>query len=132
MINSVDKQELWSVLSELRGKSSKTPLPMSDLYNHFKVVLNTPQKEIPKNNLDLLNERISEFLKEPLSSSSSLTMGGYTTEFLIKVAKSLKGNKSAFLDGTLNEVIKHSINSTAQVFCKLFNLIETSAEFPTS
>ena len=133
LLNSVDKQELWSLLSEMRGKSSDTPITMSELYTHFNEVLNTPQKEIPENILNFLKNKVTQFVNEPVTQKiDGLKMGEYTPNSLVKIAKSLKNEKSAFIDGTINEVIKHSISNTSQIFCKLFNLIETSSEFPTS
>ena len=56
---------------------------------------------------------------------------GYDVNYIIKLGKSLKNGKSAFTDGIVNEVIKYSITDMGDVYCKLFNHIETTGEFPT-
>ena len=48
------------------------------------------------------------------------------------MGKTLKNGKSAFTDGAINEIIKHSLPSLAPIFSKYFNIIETSGIFPTA
>ena len=54
---------------------------------------------------------------------STVTEGGYTPEHVSKIVKTLKNGKSSFIDGSINEVIKHSISSTSTLLAKLFNRI---------
>ena len=129
LIKSLDKREMWSQLAELRGgKKSNTPIEMDEIHNHFKKVLNSP-KNLPKEKLDLIQEKLGNYLNDRLPPTSSLVKG-YEEEFVIKMGKTLKNGKSAFTDGIINEIIKHSISDMSPIYCKLFNHIEISAEFP--
>ena len=56
----------------------------------------------------------------------------YDQNFILKMGKTLKNGKSAFTDGAINEIIKHSLPSLAPIFTKYFNIIETSGIFPTA
>lgn len=135
LIHSVDKQEMWSILSEIRGKKPGAPVPMKDLHDHFKAVLNNSPKNVIESKLKLLEKKVSDFTKSrPTASTGGDTLmeGGYTLDFVAKIAKTLKNGKASFLDGSINEVIKHSIPSTSPILVKLFNHIELSSIFPTS
>ena len=123
LVNSVDKKELWSVLSELRNKKSATPLSMSDLETHFSKLLNTAPKNIADSKMVQLKSDLLEFINATLDSNSDLLPGTYNSDFLIKVAKTLKNGKSAFLDGATNEVLKHSMVELSTVYSKLLNPI---------
>ena len=46
------------------------------------------------------------------------------------MVKSCKNGKSAYLDGIINEVLKHAINEISPVLSKLFGHIESSGFFP--
>ena len=46
LLNSVDRQEMWSLLSKMKPKKSSTPIDMDELHSHFEELLNTPQKHI--------------------------------------------------------------------------------------
>ena len=130
LVNSIDKQELWSVLSELRGKKSGAPIAMSDLESHFDKLLNNAPKIIPEGKINELKTKLLEFLNVSQCDNSDINTGGYNCEFLNKVVKSLKNGKSAFLDGATNEVLKHSLPQISDVFVKFFNHIESAGEFP--
>ena len=132
LIHSVDKKEMWSILSEIRGKKPGSPVPMQDLHDHFKNVLNNSPKNVIESKLKLLEKKVEEFTKNSPTGEPTLKQGGYTEDFVTKVAKSLKNGKSAFLDGSINEVTKHSIKATAPILVKYFNHIESSAVFPTA
>ena len=127
LVNSFDKKELWSILTELRGKKSGAPISMNDLETHFSTLLNNSPKNIPDRKIELLKAKLLEFLNQP---EDNLKSGGYTRDFLIKMSKSLKNGKSAFLDGAINEVLKHSMSGLGDIFVKFFNHIEFSATFP--
>ena len=131
LISSLDKREMWSLLTELRGgKKSNTPIELDELHDHFKKILNSP-KNLPKEKLDLIKNKLANYLNDTLPQGSALS-SEYTPDFIIKLGKTLKNGKSAFTDGAVNEVIKHSISYMSPVYCKLFNHIETCAEFPTA
>ena len=51
---------------------------------------------------------------------------------LKKMVRTLKYGKSAFLDGALNEVLKHSIHEISPLLTKFFNHIEKSTFFPNA
>ena len=132
LIESGDRNEMWSLLSELRGKNHSTPLEITDLYNHFESLLNNPPKTIHKDNLDTLKSHLTDLLNPPSTHPSTLKSGNYTIDFITKNVKSLKNGKSAFTDGVLNEVLKQAIGSIAPILVKFFNHIELSEEYPTS
>ena len=131
LINTVDKQEMWSILSDIKGKKSGTPIPMKDLHDHFHSILNNSPKNVVESKLKWLHEKVTTFKKPSPSGEDSVKEGGYTPEFISKIAKTLKNGKSAFTDGSINEIIKHSIASTSTILAKLFDHIEFSAVFPT-
>ena len=132
LIHSADKQEMWSILSEIRGKKPGAPVPMADLHDHFKSILNNSPKNVIESKLKLLQAKVNDFVKTQAPSENTLPEGGYTPESISKIAKTLKNGKSSFLDGSINEVIKHSITDTSHILTKLFNHIEISSVFPTS
>ena len=132
LIQSTDKHEMWSILSDIRGKKMGESIPMKELHSHFSSLLNNPPKTIKENKLNFLNTKLNEFIKNDSPQQETLSSGGYTPEFISKIAQKTKNGKSGFLDGSINEVIKHSINETAPVFAKLFNHIESSTTFPTA
>ena len=131
LISSIDKSEMWTILSELRGKKPTTSIPMKDLYQHFNTILNNPPINVLDSKIKLLESNISDYLKNN-QSGNSLPEAGYTPDSIAKMAKTLKNGKSAFLDGSINEVLKYSIHNTAPIFAKLFNHIESSASFPSA
>ena len=133
LIQSVDKSEMWSILSEIRGKNkSGAPISMKDLHSHFNSLLNNPPKNVLESKIKLLETKIKDFLKNKQTDTSSLPVGGYTPDYIKKIVRTLKNGKSGFLDGTLNEVLKHSIHEMSPLFTKFFNHIEKSTIFPTS
>ena len=132
LINSIDKNEMWSILSDIKGKKSGAPIPMNELHTHFKFILNNAPKNVAERKINYLQAKVDEFVKDRAPSADSVPTGGYSAESLCKMAKKLKNGKSAFTDGTTNEVLKHSIHDTAPIFVKFFNLIETSSTYPTA
>ena len=164
-MNSVDKREMWSLLSDLRGgKKTTTKIDTAVLHDHFEKILFSPHK-IPKDKLDIIEKKLGEFLTNPptptpdrnctATSSSPITVTNHTNsmssptisqntppkatltpnydqDFILKMGKTLKNGKSAFTDGAINEIIKHSLPSLAPIFTKYFNIIETSGIFPTA
>ena len=135
LIMSVDSSEMWSILSEIRGKKTVAPIPMKDLYTHFNELLNNPPRNVSERKIKVLESKVKEFLNSKSSNGAPnkdfLPVGGYTPESTKKIIKSLKNGKSAFLDGAINEVLKHSIREMSPVFSKFFNHIEVSATFPS-
>ena len=99
---------------------------MSDLEIHFSTLLNTAPKSIPNNKMEKLKSDLLEFINATLDSNSDLLPGTYNSDFLIKIAKTLKNGKSAFLDGATNEVLKHAMPELATIYTKFFNHIELS------
>ena len=130
LIESTDSQELWSLLSEMRGKKSTTPIPMPELVSHFSHILNNPPKKVPPEVIYRLRPKIRNFLNDPLPNEFCFPLGSYSDEFLCKMAKSCKNGKSAFTDGIINEVLKHSIAKIAPLLRKLFTQIESTSIFP--
>ena len=123
---------MWSLLSKFKPKSSNTPIDMKELHSHFEELLNTPQKNISPERRRFLCDKLTKFLDNTIPPDPSLVPGNYSVEFIIKIANSLKNGKSAFMDGSINEILKYSVNDMAVVFQKLFNHIESSAEYPNS
>ena len=105
---------------------------MHDLYDHFKTVLNNSPKNVVESKLKLLSEKVEDFTKSKPPGPDPVVEGGYSSDFVSKMAKTLKNGKSSFLDGSINEVIKHSIASTTPILTKLFNHIELSSVYPTA
>ena len=134
LIESVDKSEMWTILSEIRGKNkSGSPIPMKDLHTHFDFLLNNPPKNVVESKIKLLETKVNEFLKnKQTEGSNTLPVGGYTTDYIKKMVRTLKYGKSAFLDGALNEVLKHSIHEISPLLTKFFNHIEKSTFFPNA
>ena len=133
LINSVDRQEMWGILSDIKGKKSSAPIPMHVLYDHFKSVLNNAPRNVLESKIQTLATKIEDFKKSKSPPEDKrLTEGGYTPEHVNKIVKTLKNGKSSFIDGSINEVIKHSISSTSSLLTKLFNHIERSATYPKS
>ncbi|NQY54591.1 MAG: RNA-directed DNA polymerase, partial [Campylobacteraceae bacterium] len=130
LIKSVDKQEMWSLLSKLRVKKPSSPIEITKFYSHFEKLLNHTQKTINETKLNSIKNKLEEFLNDTNSENTMLSPGKYKCDFIIKMAKSLRNGKSSFLDGSINEVIKYAINDMCMIYCKLFNHIEVSAEFP--
>ena len=180
LMNSLDKREMWSLLSDLRGgKKTTTSIDTAVLEDHFKKILFSPHK-IPKEKLDLIEKKLDNFLANspasnfstsnanytdtstlsPSSNSNSNQTSslsntsttnqapspttdqtnstfpttispGYDEHFILKMGKTLKNGKSAFTDGSINEVIKISLPSLAPLYSKFFNLIETAGIYPT-
>ena len=130
LLNSADKQEMWSLLSKLKPKKASTPIDMNELHSHFEELLNTPQKQISTERRNFLCTQVSNFLNNTEPINESLCPGTYSTDLINKIGKTLKNGKSAFIDGSINEVIKNSLNEMSIVFQKLFNHIEVSAQFP--
>ena len=131
LIKSTDTHEMWKILSVMRGKKPGAPIPMAELYSHFNTVLNNTEKHPPEHILNTIKTKLPEYTENTPHVANPLSTGCYTPAHIIKLAKTLKNGKSAFLDGALNEVIKQSISNVASILCKLFNHIELSAEFPT-
>ena len=131
LIESIDKNEMWGILSEIKGKKKGSHIPMQDLHSHFKFVLNNSPKNVVEQKVNVLQAKVSEFIQQKPASDNCIPVGDYSVNILCKLAKNLKNGKSAFLDGTLNEVLKHSIHDTAPIFVKLFNHIEHSSFYPT-
>jgi hypothetical protein len=147
LMNSIDKREMWSLLSDLRGgKKTNMPIDTSVLHDHFEKILYSPHK-IPKEKLDLVEAKLDNFLnnpsvatptpnnttnppRQPVSPSATISPG-YVSEFLIKIGKTLKNGKSAFTDGVINEIIKYSLPDLAPTLAKFFNHIESCGIFPT-
>lgn len=130
LVNSVDKQELWSILSELRGKKAETPITLDELETHFAKILNNSPKGIPDERIKWLQTKTQEFISEPCHNETELIAGNYSADFLKKMSRSLKNGKSAFLDGATNEVLKLAMPKLASILSKFFNHIELSAEYP--
>ena len=131
LISALDKREMWSLLSDLRGSTkNSSPIEIDELHNHFKKILNSP-KNLPPDKLEIIKTKLDSYINSSLPPDTVLSTG-YDTEYIIKVGKTLKNGKSAFTDGAINEVIKYSISSLSPVYCKLFNHIEKSGVFPTS
>ena len=64
-MNSVDKREMWSLLSDLRGgKKSTTSIDTAVLHDHFEKILFSPHK-IPRDKLDIIGKKLGEFLVNP-------------------------------------------------------------------
>ena len=131
LINSFGSQELWSALSDIRGKKSETPISMSDLESHFKNILNNSPKRISEEKLTSLQTSIDKFLFAPNCHEESFPPGDYSIDFLRKMIQSSKNGKSAFTDGILNEVIKNAFPNLAPLFQKFFKHIESTAIFPS-
>ena len=128
LVNTVDQTELWSLLSEIRGKKSGSTIPMHELHQHFSSILNNSPRNVSDRKLTELSRKIEDFLQS--TSDEDIQVGGYTSGLITKKVKSLKNGKSSFLDGSINEVIKKSIYDTAPLIVKLFNHIESSGCFP--
>ena len=131
LINCMDRNEMWPLLSELRGQKAKSSIPMKDLHQHFNNILNNPPINVLESKIKFLEGKVQEYLNSS-NTENCLPEGGYSCDFIKKTAKTLKNGKSSFLDGSINEVLKYSINDTAPIFAKLFNQIESSASFPSS
>ena len=133
LVNSVDKNEKWKILSDMKGKKSSTTAPLNELHSHFKSILNDVPKNVAESNLKLLREKVAIFTKGLTSPTrDSVPIGTYTDSKLIRLAKNLKNGKASFTDGFINEVIKNSIHDTSPVFTKLFNLIEVTGVYPSA
>ena len=132
LLNSSDRQEMWALLSKLKPKKSSTPIDMSELHSHFEELLNTPQKQITPERQNFLCTQLSNFLNNSEPVDETISPGTYHVSLIEKIGKTLKNGKSSFIDGSINEVIKNSLGEMAEVFQKLFNHIEISAEFPTA
>ena len=122
---------MWSILSEMRGKKSGAPIPMKDLHVHFNSLLNNPPKNVLANKLIFIETKVKEYLNNK-SCVDVLSVGGYSTDCIMKTVKTLKNGKSAFIDGAINEVLKHSIYEMSPIFAKIFNHIEKSTFFPSA
>ena len=131
LIESTDPQELWPLVSEMRGKNSEIPIPTSDIITHFSDTLNYPPKKVSNEVISALKPEISKFLSEPVPHDA-FPLGDYPDEFLYKMAKTCKNGKSAFTDGIINEVLKYSICKISPLIRKLFTQIESSSVFPTA
>ena len=133
LINSIDKTEMWSILSEIKGKKSGAPIAINELYSHFQSILNDVPKNIAENKLRFWKEKVSHFVKfnDKTTEYDAVPIGKYSTEKLTKLAKNLKNGKASFSDGTINEVIKHSIHDMSPVFVKFFNLLENVGVYPS-
>ena len=104
---------------------------MKDLHQHFNSILNNSPKNVSESKLKWLEEKVKNFKNSSSANTNSVHTASYTNESIVKVAKTLKNGKSSFTDGSINEVIKKSIQSTAPILTKLFNHIEHSAFYPT-
>ena len=132
LADTIDKNELWSILSEIKGKKSSAPIPIDELYWHFKSILNNVPKNVAENKLKFWEEKISAYLN-PSSNQNDrdpVKIGGYCEEKLIKLAKNLKNDKASFSDGTINEVLKHSIHNLSSIFVKFFSSLENVGAYP--
>ena len=133
LVESVDKNEKWKILSDMKGKKSVTTAPLNELHSHFKSILNDVPKNVAENNLKLVKEKVENFLKnKDTPARESVPIGMYTESKLISLAKNLKNGKASFTDGFINEVFKNSIRDMSPVFVKLFNLIENVGIYPTA
>ena len=134
LISCLDTNEMWNILSDIKGKKSGAPIPISDLHSHFSSILNDVPKNVSESKLNSLQEKILSFRenKSATTDSVSVPIANYSPLKLCKLAKKLKNGKSTFKDGFVNEVIKFSINDMSPVFVKLFNLIENSGSYPSA
>ena len=90
LASSIDRKELWAVVSELRCKKSKTPLTVNDLESHFSHLLNNAPKTIPDDKMKQLKLDLVKFLNSAINSDSDLMPGNYNLNFLSKIVKTLK------------------------------------------
>ena len=136
LIKSLDKREMWSLLSDLRGgKKSETPTEMDELHTHLKKILNSP-KNIAAEKLKIIETKLNNFLNDTLPTSTPIPPG-YDVEFIsiTQIGKTLKNGKSAFTDGIVNEVIKgKALCSKTKflpflAFCLFFCLLPVFAFF---
>ena len=133
LVESVDKSELWSILSEIKGKTYSPTIPMHEHHAHYTKIFNNPPRNVPSQKLDMITEKINTFLVPPDTNvSPNIKIGCYTPEGIKTTVRTLKNGKSSFLDGSINEVIKNSISHTAPILARLFNHIEATAIFPSS
>lgn len=130
LVESTDSKELWPLISEFRGKKSTPSIPMPQFNAHFTETLTNPPKQVSLETLQYLEPKVHSFLNCD-SGGNTFSPGIYSESFLKQMVKSCKNGKSAFLDGTLNEVLKHSIVKISPILAKLFRHIETSGIFPT-
>ena len=125
---SVDKRQLWSVVADLRGSKQECPLSLQELEAHFGDVLNCSTNSIPVSKIKTFEKDIAKFMAE---DNPDIISGGYTPNMVKKMARTLKNGKSGFLDGVINEVLKHAMPHCAEIFSKFFNHIELSAVYPS-
>ena len=103
---------------------------MTELHSHFKSILNNAPRNVAESRINYLREKATEFINNNTPNPDTVPTGNYTINNLCKLTKKLKNGKSAFIDGSLNEVIKHSIHNTAPALVIFFNHIEEAAIYP--
>ena len=63
LVNAIDPKDMWSILKYMKAPKSSASLPMNELYDHFKSVLNDAPKNVAESKLRSLEAKIAEFVK---------------------------------------------------------------------
>ena len=132
--SSQDSKHFWEIVDELKSLKSKICsrnvsqlIPCNVWYDHFNKLL--AKKET------IEEVKCSDDLRMNIENIESEQGGAYlnediSSEEVSKALRSLKNGKSCGLDSVSNEMLKASRVICLDVYCKLFNMILKSGEFP--
>ena len=123
-LKNAKPREFWKIINSVDKKENNSNVPLEDLYKYFKEI-NAEQynDEIQENNESSTQEFI--MLNEEINQA-------ITANEIFSAIKSLKNNKSSWLDNILNEHIKCSANLMLPVYTQLFNLIFDTSLVPNN
>ena len=131
-LDSENNSDFWPLLQKLRKKkNSISSVDMDELLSHFKSLLDKPESPLSDEQKHR-KEEVEKFIKADKSLLDPTLRRKYTATDIVTLCSTLKNGKSAYKDGTLNEVLKHAKSPLAPILAKLFNLIEASGYFPNS
>ena len=132
--NVKETKHFWEIVDELKSLSCKTNnknvtqfVPGDVWYDHFNKLL--AKKESDEEVIS--SDSIRKYSEEMMSNNGCIILNeDIKFDEISKALRSPKNGKSCGLDMVTNEMLKVSKKSCIDVYCKLFNRILQSGEFP--
>ena len=121
-------QKYWKLLSDLKAETgnddkSESPIPIEELYKHFKNLYMSDQTDDTNLNSQLKEEESESFFSELDYQISA-------AEVTVAINK-LKTKKASGLDGITAEMLKYCGKPLIPCLTKLFNMIFRSKTYPS-
>ena len=115
-----DPKSYWKILKGNK-KNNEIPIELDKLYEHFKALSSENENEVGQENIEC---------ETNVCDSSPILNRPITDDEVKKCISKLKNNKSAGIDGILNEHIKSTQDIMNPLYVLLFNKILDTGVFP--